>query len=118
MLNSIPNIKNKDIILGGDFNLFFDTLLETQGGNPIFKKKSLAKLIETKENMDLCDIWRVRNPKSKRFAFNQNHVSGRIERRLNYFLISIFLQEIVIRADVLGSFCSDHSPIIFSYYCI
>ena len=33
MLNSIPNIKNKDIILGGDFNLFFDTLLETQGGN-------------------------------------------------------------------------------------
>ena len=45
MLNSIPNIINKNVILGGDFNLFFNTSLETQGENPILKKKSLAKLI-------------------------------------------------------------------------
>ena len=40
MLNSIPS----------------STSLETQGGNPILKKKSLAKLIEIKETLDLCDI--------------------------------------------------------------
>ena len=45
MLNSIPNIINKNVILGGDFSLFFNTSLETQGENPILKKKSLAKLI-------------------------------------------------------------------------
>ena len=28
MLNSIPNIISKNAILGGDFNLFFNTLLE------------------------------------------------------------------------------------------
>ena len=56
MLNSIPNIVNKNVILGGDFNLFFNTSLETQGGNPILKKKSLPKLIEIKETLDLCDI--------------------------------------------------------------
>ena len=56
MLNSILNIVNKNVILGGDFNLFFNTSLETQGGNPILKKKSLAKLIEIKETLDLCDI--------------------------------------------------------------
>ena len=44
MLNSIPNIINKNVILGGDSNLFFNTSLETQGGNPNLKKKSLAKL--------------------------------------------------------------------------
>ena len=76
MLNSIPNIINKNVILGGDFNLFFNTSLETQGGNPILKKKSLAKLIEIKETLDLCDIWRIRNPKSKHFTFHQNRLSG------------------------------------------
>ena len=114
MLNSILNIVNKNVIVVGDFNLFFSTSLETQGGNPILKYKSLTKLIEIKETLDLCDIWRIRNPKSKRFTFHQNHVSGRIQRRLDYFLISNVLQETVIRADVLASFCSDHSPIIFT----
>ena len=71
MLNSIPNIINKSVILEGDFSLFFGTSLETQGGNPILKKKSLAKPIEIKENLNLCDIWRVRNPKSKHFIFHQ-----------------------------------------------
>ena len=35
MLNSIPNVINKNTTLGGDFNLFSNTSLETQGGNPI-----------------------------------------------------------------------------------
>ena len=48
MLNSILNIVNKNVILGGDFNLFFNTSLETLGGNSILKKKALTKLIETK----------------------------------------------------------------------
>ena len=62
MLNGISNITNKCVILGDDFNLFFHTSRETQDGNPILKKKTLAKLIEIKENLDLCNIWRVRNP--------------------------------------------------------
>ena len=114
VLNSIPNTVNKNEILGGDFNLFFNISFETQGGNPILKKKSLTELIETKESLDLRDLWRIRDPKSKRFTFHQNHDSGRIQRRLDYFLISNVLQETVIRADVLTSFCSDHSPIIFT----
>ena len=114
MLNSIPNIVNRNVIPGGDFSLFFNTSLETQGRNPILKKKSFAKLIEIKETLDLCDIWRIRNPKSKLFTFHQNHVSGRIQRRLDYFLISNVLQETVIRADVLAPFCSDHNPIRFT----
>ena len=50
----------------------------------------------------------------KRFTFRQNHVSGFIERRLDFFLISNILQESIIKTDVLASFCTDHSPIIFS----
>ena len=70
MLNSISYIINKNAILGSNFNLFFNTSLENQGENPILKKKSLKKLIDIKENLDLCDIWRIRNPKLKGFTFH------------------------------------------------
>ena len=56
MLNSISNLINKNVILGGYFCLFFNTLLETQGRNMILKKKSLGKLTEIKKTLDLCDI--------------------------------------------------------------
>ena len=62
--------------MAGDFTLFFNSKLNAQGGNRTIKKKSLAKLIELKENYDLCDIWRVRNTKSKRFTFAQERSSG------------------------------------------
>ena len=38
MLKSVNNISAEQIILGGDFKLYFDSLLENQGGNPILKK--------------------------------------------------------------------------------
>ena len=113
MPNSIPNIINKNVILGGDFNLFFNTSLETQGRNPILKKKSLEKLIEIKETCDVCNIWTIINPKLRRFTFHQNHLSRCIRRRLDYLLIFNFLQESVLRADVLVLFCSENSRITF-----
>ena len=66
-----------------DFNLFSDSKLNAQCENPTIKKTSLAKLIELKESHDLCDIWRVRNTKSKWFTFVQKHSSGFIQHRLD-----------------------------------
>ena len=65
MLKSVNNISTEQIILGDDFNLYFDSLLENQGGNPILKI-SIAKLIALKNTFEL---WRLRNPKIKRFTF-------------------------------------------------
>ena len=50
----------------------------------------------------------------KHFTFRQNHICGFIERRVDFFLISNVLQESIIKTDVLASFCTDHSPILFS----
>ena len=115
MLNSIDDLDNQNIILGGDLNFFFDTTLEASGGNPTIKKNTLTKFIELKENFNLCDIWRIRNPKTKRFTFRQKHASGFIQRRLDYFFISTNLQYSAKKTDVLASFCSDHSPILLSF---
>ena len=93
-LNVLTTLRNcKNIIFGGDFNVLFDTNYEAQGGNPTLKKESVAKLIHIKESLELCDIWRVRNLKKKRFTFRQRHNSGFIQRRLGYFLVSNILQE-------------------------
>ena len=78
MLEKIDDINYKNIVFGGDFNLFFKVKLESQGRNPALKKKTLVKLIQIKEKFDLCDIWRIKNPNTKRYTFRQQHSSGYI----------------------------------------
>ena len=71
MLEIIKDLYDKHIVSAGDFNFLFDTSLDSHGGKPTLKKKSIAKFIEIKEKFDLCDIWRIRNPKTKIFTFCQ-----------------------------------------------
>ena len=113
LLEKFDDYNKKNIVFGGDFNLIFDCKFDASGGNPILTRKSLAKLIEIKETLYLCDIWRIRNPNVKRFTFRQNDVSGFIKKRLDFFLISNILQGSIRKTDVLASFCTDHSPISF-----
>ena len=115
MMKTIDINENTNLLLAGDFNVFFDTNLECSGGNPSFKQKSVAKLIEIIETFNLCDNWRIRNPKTKRFTFRQQHCSGFIQRRLDYIFISNSLQESVLNTEVLPAFLSDHSPVFISY---
>ena len=84
-------------------------------GNPALKKKSVSKLIQLLEKYDLIDIWRIRNPFSKRYTFRKNHFSGYIQRHLDYIFVSNTLQELLQQTSILSSFCSDHSPILVSY---
>ena len=114
MLETIKYFSEKHIVLADNFNFFFDTCLDSYGGKRTLK--SIAKFIELKEKFDLCDIWRIRNPKTKRYTFRQKHVSGLIQRRLDYFYISNSMQVSVKNTDVLASLLTNHSPIAFSYF--
>ena len=96
----------------GDLNVFFDSKLETKGGKPSLKQKSVAKLLELKEEYDLCDIWRIRNPKKKLYTFRQNHCSGIINRRLYYIFISNKLEEFSNDTDIIPAFKTDHSSVL------
>ena len=100
--------------MAGDFNLFFNSKLDAQGRNPTIKKRSLAKLIELKESYNLSDAWRVRNTKSRQFAFTHKHSSGFIERRLDYIFISNTLQGLVSTTEIMIPISTDHSPVTFS----
>ena len=56
---------NKQLIMAGYFNIFFNAELDAADGNPTLKRKSLAKLIEHEEAYKFFDIWRIRNVKEK-----------------------------------------------------
>ena len=101
----------RQVILAGDFNLFFDSNSDVMGGKPILKKRSVAKMVELKEEYDLCDIWRISNPLENSFTFQQNHSQGILNRRLEYIFISNKLQEFSNKAITLSIFKSDHSSV-------
>ena len=101
-------------MLAGDFNIFFSSKLEAREGKPIPKRKSIIKLVDIKESLDICDIWRIRNPKRQNFTFRQNHSTGFIERQLDYYFVSNCLQEFVNYTDVLPAISTDHSPVLIS----
>ena len=114
LLDDITDLHSNSIILAGDFNTFFNLTYEAHGGNPEMKSKSVAKFVHIKESLGLCDIWRVRNPKRKRYTFRQQHVTGFTQRRLDYFLVSNNLQESIKKPDFLTTLSTGHSPRFFS----
>ena len=102
-------------ILMGDLNLIFDIELDALGGNPALKKRSIAALIKITESLDTSDIFRIRNPNTKRFTFRQKSKSNQTtHRRLDYVFLSTSLQEFARKIEILPSFLSDHSPVLLS----
>ena len=97
-----------NVILGGDFNATFDPELDCSGGKPSIKNcvKSLENIILTH---DLIDIWRIRNPITKRFTWRQKNPL--IQRRLDFWLISNSLQDEIDKTDIVTSIKTDHSAI-------
>ena len=89
---NFEDIQNKSVVLGGDFNVILNPSLDLEVGKPVIKKKTIAKLIQITENLDLCDNWRIGNSKRKRFTFRQHHSTSFVQRRLDYFFVSNFLQ--------------------------
>ena len=66
LLEICEEIKNLD----GDFNFVFDADLEASDGNPNLKVRSIETIQEIMLDLDLCDIWRIRNPEAKRFTWS------------------------------------------------
>ena len=68
---------------GGDINMIFDIDLDEDGGSPELYIKSVSKLLPVMSEIDLCDIYGVRNPDSRRFTWQKR--SPFKQRRLDLF---------------------------------
>ena len=82
------------IIFSGDFNIFFNASMKTTGMNVKLKTRTVGKFLEWKDKFYLCDIWRIKHPKTGTFNSREKHFFRFIQRRLDYiFVYKIFRKE-------------------------
>jgi hypothetical protein len=105
------------VFLGGDFNTIIDPNLDRKGGKlnkskqQTFVLNNLEELITTH---DLCDIWRIRNPDTRRYTWRKNKPV--IHSRLDFWLVTNFCQDFCTEADIIPSIRSDHSAVTLNIH--
>ena len=60
--------EDTQLIWDGYFTFFFDCKLDSDGGNPKLKIRSITKLVSMISENDPCDIFRVRNSEMKLYT--------------------------------------------------
>ena len=108
------NIHSGDkVLIGGDFNLIQDPEMDRKGGAPIIPTQKRNEIIKTlddiKEHIGLKDIWRIRNPNTKRFTWRRNNPI--IKSRLDYWLISETVEDSIKECDIIPFHHTDHSAV-------
>lgn len=101
--------EEENIIMGGDFNCPLNPLMDKKGGQLSPRKSVVSTISNLLEEFDLVDIWRVKNPQKKSFTWSQNLPT--IFCRLDYWLISNSLHDLVKAADIIPAIRTDHAAI-------
>ena len=97
------------IIIGGDFNSVIDNSLDNISGAP--HDAGETDLFQTFiNNFDLCDTWRMLNPKTKDFTWHRKNPF--IARRLDYILCNNLSLPQVINVEHTYIPCSDHKAVV------
>ena len=99
------------MILGGDFNTYLNPTLDKNGGKSELESNYAKQLKSVCKEFDLIDIWRLNNPKEKRFTWRDNTRAGFVQSRLDYFFISRHLNYLILKTLLKPGFRSDHSLI-------
>ncbi|CAH3122533.1 unnamed protein product [Pocillopora meandrina] len=95
--------------MGGDFNCPLNPAYDKKGGN-LNQRKSVVECIDCLQNeLDLVDIWRIENPNTKSYTWSQN--SPKIFCRLDYWLISNNLNDLVKSTGIIPAIRTDHDAI-------
>ena len=111
--NEIRNLaesNNTDYtIICGDFNLVLDPISDSYNYSNINNPKARKRVLEMINDLDLIDIYRYLHPSTKRFSWRKK--TPLKQARLDYFLISKAMTDIIDRSNIKSSYRSDHSII-------
>ena len=97
--------------MGGDFFCPLNPIIGKRGNN-LIPRQALINTIELlRSELDLHDIWRVKNPTKRSYTWSQSNTL--IFSRLDYWLISNSLSENVCHVDMIsaikhGSLCNSN----------
>ena len=100
-------------IIGGDFNLVLDVELDQK--NSLYNHDQSRKVVvDYMEQAALCDIWRMRNPKCKRFTWYRWVQHQPQASRIDMLLIPQWIADMVQDCNILPGFMTDHSIVTLS----
>ena len=97
-------------IIGGDFNLVLNPTIDKLGGREMTHGKCQKEVLSYMQASELLDIWRERNPEGRNYSWFRRNPKL-IAERLDFFLISASLHNVVSNTEIIPSFCTDHSMV-------
>ena len=103
----------ENIIIGGKINCPLNPALDKKGGTMLPRKSVIETIHCLQDEIDLFDIWRIKNPSLKSFTWSQN--SPMILCRLDYWLISNNLQDSVSVTNIIPAIKTDHEAISLDF---
>ena len=109
---AISNLENDNVIMVGDFNLVINPEKDYHNYLHINNSKARETVLEIISAHNLSDVYREIYPEKIRYTWRKPNPLK--QARLDFFLISNSLLNMVQANDILASYKSDHSPVVLS----
>ena len=109
--NNLDEIEN--IIVSGDFNCPLNPVIDKRGSSLIPRQSVISTIEQLQSELDLHDIWRIKNPTIRSFTWSQSNPL--VFSRLDYWLISNSLADNVYNVDMISAIKTDHSAITIEF---
>lgn len=109
LFSSFPDIRDHHVVVGGDFNLVQDPLLDRSSNKPAPLTKAAKTLLSLSQHYGLTDPWRHKFSQSKVFSFF-SHVHHSYSR-IDFFLLDVRLLAKIVSTDYHTIAISDHAPV-------
>lgn len=108
---ALPNMNSHQLIIGGDFNLVLDPIIDRSSQKTFNISKSAKTIQRFMNTYKLLDPFRVLNPSLKKYSyFSPVHHSF---SRIDFFLIDYANITNIKHCDYEAIVLSDHSPVSF-----
>ena len=112
-MNYVQDNCMENIIITGDLNIVLDPKLDSSNYININNSKNREGFLNLNVDYGLIDCFRCLYPNVKKYTWRRK--SPIKQARLDYFLISNHMLDIVTGSSILPSYRSDHSPIELSF---
>ena len=109
--NILENNQNSDFtVICGDWNLIQDFHLDSNNYVNINNPNARSEVLNMASKFDLVDPWRLANPKSKMFTWQKRNPVKK--GRLDFFLVSNELLNLIECSKIEPGYRTDHSAIV------
>lgn len=108
LFTSFPDLKGHYIIMGGDFNLVQDPVLDRSSNKVAPPSRSVKTLSTLSQQFGLTDPWRHSFPETKTYSFF-SHVHHSYSQ-IDFFLLDVRLLSKIVTTEYHSIVISDHAP--------